>query len=86
MPWSRSSGTSRTDTSGRASRWLVATEAPALDGRFGYDPEAGMFCAYGKDRAALGTLGELLDAVATDADRMRSLLAAAVKAGVDLDD
>jgi len=26
---------------------LVSAEAPALEGRFSYDPEAGMFCAHG---------------------------------------
>ena len=34
-------------------RWLVTYEAPALEGRFDYDPEAGMFCAYGDDHVAL---------------------------------
>lgn len=67
-------------------RRLVATEEPSLEGRFGYDPEAGMFCAYGKDRTALETLGELIDAVATDGDRMRRLVTAADADGFDLDD
>jgi hypothetical protein len=65
---------------------LVATGAPSLEGRFNYDPEADMFCAYGEDRASLEALGELLDAVATDDSRMRSLVAAADADGFDFDD
>jgi hypothetical protein len=30
---------------------LVSSEAPALDGRFSCDSEAGMFCAHGGDEA-----------------------------------
>lgn len=67
-------------------RRLVATEAQHLDGRFGYDPEAGMFCAYGTDREALAQLGGLLDAVASDPDRVRDIVARAEAEGVDFDD
>jgi hypothetical protein len=45
-----------------------------------------MFCAYGEDKAALDALGELLDGVATDGSRMRSLVAAADADGFDFDD
>ncbi|GHJ44622.1 hypothetical protein Cs7R123_19640 [Catellatospora sp. TT07R-123] len=67
-------------------RLVVEHEAPDLDGRFGYDPEAGMFCAYGTDRAALAELGELLGGVATDGDRLRALVALAQATGVEFDD
>lgn len=67
-------------------RWLVSTEAPALDSRFSYDPEAGMFCAYGTDRSALEELAALMSAVATDGDRMRRLVAAAEESGFEFDD
>ncbi len=67
-------------------RRLVATEAPSLESRFGYDPEGDMFCAYGEDRAALEALGELMDGVAKDDNRMRSLVAAADADGFDFDD
>jgi hypothetical protein len=67
-------------------RRLVATEAPSLEGRFGYDPEGDMFCAYGEDRAALEALGELMNGVAKDGSRMRSLVAAADEDGFDFDD
>jgi hypothetical protein len=67
-------------------RRLVATEAPSLESRFRYDPEADMFCAYGEDRAALEALGELIDAVAMDGTRMQSLVAAADADGFDFDD
>jgi immunity protein 51 of polymorphic toxin system len=65
---------------------LVSGEAPALQGRFSYDPEAGMFCAYGQDRVALEQLGALMAAVATDADRMRALIALADAQGFEFDD
>ena len=67
-------------------RLLVSTRAPALDGRFSYDPEAGMFCAYGIDRAALEELGGLLAGVATDPERMRALVADAEASGFEFDD
>ncbi len=65
---------------------LVGTEAPALEGRFSYDPEGGMFCAYGKDRGALEELGTLMATVATDADRARRLVATAEANGFEFDD
>ncbi|MEV4513210.1 Imm51 family immunity protein [Dactylosporangium sp. NPDC049525] len=67
-------------------RLLVSTEAPALDGRFSYDPEAGMFCAYGTDRAALEALSKLLAPVTTDADQARKVVELANAKGVELDD
>ncbi|MEU8177163.1 Imm51 family immunity protein [Microbispora hainanensis] len=65
---------------------LVSTEAPALEGRFSYDPEGGMFCAYGTDRSALEELGTRMAAVAADADRMRRLVTAAEADGFEFDD
>ncbi|RKS79883.1 immunity protein 51 of polymorphic toxin system [Actinomadura pelletieri DSM 43383] len=67
-------------------RFLVKTEAPDLDGRFSYDPEAGMFCAYGEDRAALQELAEVMLAVIADGDRMRGLVASAESSGFEFDD
>lgn len=67
-------------------QFLVGTEAKPLEGRFSYDPEGGMFCAYGADRVALQELGDLMSAVVGDADRMRDLVAAANAAGFEFDD
>ncbi|MEV6930820.1 Imm51 family immunity protein [Dactylosporangium sp. NPDC051485] len=65
---------------------LVATEAPDLEGRFNYDPEGGMFVAYGADRPALERLGALMSQVANDADRVRRLVALANERGYEFDD
>jgi len=65
---------------------LVSTEAPALEGRFSYDPEGGMFCAHGRDRSALEELAIRMAAVATDADHVRQLVAAAEANGFQFDD
>ncbi|MEV0563888.1 Imm51 family immunity protein [Dactylosporangium sp. NPDC050588] len=67
-------------------RLLVSVEAPELGGRFSYDPEAGMFCAYGTDRGALEALSKLLTPVVTDVEQARKAVALAVAKGVDLDD
>ncbi|MBL1073616.1 immunity 51 family protein [Nocardia sp. 2] len=55
----------------------VSTRAPELEGRFGMDPEAGMFVAYGEDAEALRGLGALLQEAVTD----RAVLAELVAAG-----
>ena len=65
---------------------LVSTSAPHLDGRFRYDPEGGMFCAYGSDRAALEELATHLASVATDAQRARHLVTTAEADGFEFDD
>ncbi len=65
---------------------LVEHEATELGGRFDYDPEGGMFCAYGTDRAALEELGALMAAVANDANRTRELMALAEATGFEFDD
>ncbi|MEU8155739.1 Imm51 family immunity protein [Micromonospora sp. NPDC048986] len=50
---------------------LVGIEAPAFDGRFTYDSEGAMFCAYGADRRVLEELAARMGAVATDGERTR---------------
>lgn len=67
-------------------RRLVSTEAPALEGRFDYDSEAGMFCANGTDSGALEELGIRMSAVATDGNRARQLIALAEADGFEFDD
>lgn len=67
-------------------RFLVSTRAPALEARFRYDSEAGMFCAYGDDEKALGDLSELMSAVVSDPDRLRATVASAEAAGFEFDD
>lgn len=56
---------------------LVRLRAPELHGRMGFDPEAGMFVAYGTDEAALRSLGTLLREAHSD----RALLAELIDAG-----
>ncbi|BCB78139.1 hypothetical protein GCM10022251_32480 [Phytohabitans flavus] len=65
---------------------IVQDEAPALAGRIEYDPEGGMFVAYGTDRAALEDLGERMSALASDEERMRELVTTAEEAGFEFDD
>ncbi|KAB1117552.1 immunity 51 family protein [Micromonospora aurantiaca] len=65
---------------------LVSSEAPTLEGRFAYDPEAGMFCAYGTDRGALQELEALMKVVATGGERMRRLVNDAEARGFEFDD
>ncbi|MFJ8582069.1 Imm51 family immunity protein [Micromonospora sp. NPDC093277] len=65
---------------------LVSTEAPTLESRFDYDPEGGMFCAYGTDRSALEELAAQMATVANDPDRIRQLVATATANGFEFDD
>jgi hypothetical protein len=65
---------------------LIDTDAPHLRGRFDYDPEGGMFVAHGSDRPALDELAVLLTAVATDAGRLRHVVAFAAERGFEFDD
>ncbi|WP_433529329.1 immunity 51 family protein [Micromonospora sp. CA-263727] len=65
---------------------LVSTEAQTLEDRFAYDPEAGMFCAYGTDRSALEELAARMNVVATDGERMRRLVVEAKASGFEFDD
>jgi len=66
--------------------WLVETELHGLEGLLAFDSEAGMFCAYGSDRAALERLGAAMGEVVTDPDRLRELVSAADAAGFEFDD
>lgn len=67
-------------------RLLIETQATELDGRIGFDPEAGMFCAYGQDRDALQELADLMEPVTSDPDRMRQVIALAEQNGFEFDD
>jgi hypothetical protein len=65
---------------------LVMTEAPALDGRFSTDSEAGAFRAYSRDRTALEDLAARLRAVAADGKSVRQLVELAKTRGFKFDD
>ncbi|HEY1179049.1 MAG TPA: Imm51 family immunity protein [Phytomonospora sp.] len=67
-------------------RLVVNAADPGLEKRFSYDPEGGMFCAYGTDRAALEALAALMLPLTADGDRMRDLIAAAEAEGFEFDD
>ncbi|MCD2155303.1 immunity 51 family protein [Rhodococcus cerastii] len=54
---------------------VLGRDAPHLEGRFGTDPEAGMFVAYGSDNEALGELGVLLAKAYSDAEYLGGLVA-----------
>ncbi|MGW4356215.1 immunity 51 family protein [Nocardia sp. NPDC004582] len=58
-------------------RSAVATRAPELADRVSYDPEAGMFVAYGEDAGALRQLGMLLQ----EAHRDPAVLSGFIEAG-----
>ncbi|MET7638140.1 immunity 51 family protein [Streptomyces sp. NPDC005438] len=58
-------------------RSAVRARAPELEDRFGCDPEAGMFVAYGEDAEALRALGTLLREAFED----RAVLRGFVEAG-----
>ncbi|MDT0308926.1 immunity 51 family protein [Streptomyces sp. DSM 44917] len=55
-------------------RSAVRSRAPDLEGRFGYDPEAGTFVAYGEDPEALRRLGSLLRDAFHDPGLLRDLI------------
>jgi len=56
-------------------RYVTEVMAPELAHRFGLDPEASMFCAYGSDRGALEQLGKQLSTMFHN----KSLLAAVIE-------
>lgn len=56
---------------------LVERDAEHLVGRFGTDPEAGMFVAYGADPTVLEQLGALMFEVYNDPDLLAGLAAIA---------
>jgi hypothetical protein len=66
--------------------FLSDEQGPGLAGRFDYDSEAGMFCAYGSDRAALEELASLLAPVANESARVRDVVMRATTAGFEFDD
>lgn len=66
--------------------WLIETELEDLAGRFEFDSEGGMFCAYGHDREALERLGLAMAPIVADGNRVRRLMAAAEEAGFTFDD
>lgn len=67
-------------------RFLVSTKAPEIAEGFSYDPEAGMFCAYGTNKNALEKLGALMAVVANDANVLRKLVEQAKADEFELDD
>ena len=65
---------------------LVEGELADLAGSFDFDPEAGMFCAYGEDRVALQRLGVAMAKIANDSVRLRATVTAAEARGFAFDD
>jgi hypothetical protein len=65
---------------------LAASEAPSLAGQFAPDSEAGAFCAYSDDRAALEDLAARLRKVTADEARLRQLVDLAAATGFQFDD
>ncbi|MER6914847.1 immunity 51 family protein [Streptomyces sp. NPDC000594] len=55
-------------------RSVLHHRAPELAGRMGFDPEAGMFVAYGDDPEALRLLGVHLRRALTDREALRELI------------
>ena len=66
--------------------WLIETELGDLEGRFEFDSEGGMFCAYGQDREALDRLRVVMLPIVTDGERVRRLVTDAESAGFTFDD
>lgn len=64
-------------------RAAVATRAPELAGRVSFDPEAGMFVAYGTDPEALKALGALLHTAFHTPATLTALVTAADPAWFD---
>jgi hypothetical protein len=65
---------------------LVTTEAGALKGRFECDPEGGAFVAYSEDRGVLVDLAGRLRTVATNGNRLRTIVEHAESIGFEFDD
>lgn len=65
---------------------VVATEAPALDGRFWIDAEAGALLAHSSERAVLDDLAVRLRGIAADGNRLRQLVELGASRGYELDD
>lgn len=56
---------------------VVRSTEPALEQRFGMDPEAGMFIAYSEDLTSLQKLAALLQATLQDHTKLAAAVAAA---------
>lgn len=56
---------------------VIRAEAPEIEEKFGMDPEAGTYVAYGKDLEALQHLARLLHAAFHDPTRLGALVEAA---------
>lgn len=67
-------------------QFLAGEQAPGLVGRFEFDSEGGMFCAYGSDRAALEELAALLAPVTRERGAAQELVSRAESAGFEFDD
>lgn len=65
---------------------LLTTEAGALEGRFECDPEGGAFVAYSEDRSVLDDLAGRLRVVASDGNRLRTLVDHAESVDFEFDD
>ena len=65
---------------------VVATEAPALGGRFWTDSEADAFLAHSSDRGVLDDLATRLGAITVDEGRLRQLMEVARTRGFEFDD
>ncbi|MGC0366275.1 hypothetical protein ABH922_004259 [Rhodococcus sp. 27YEA15] len=59
---------------GSVAEAVVGRDAPHLKNRFGTDPEAGMFVAYGTDHEALTELGILLAKAYSDVEYLSGLI------------
>jgi immunity protein 51 of polymorphic toxin system len=65
---------------------LVATEAPALGGRFWTDSEADAFLAHSSDRGVLEDLATRLGAITVDEGLLRHMMEVARTRGFEFDD
>ena len=64
---------------------IVATEAPALNGRFWTDSEADAFLAHSSDRGVLDNLAARLGAITVDESRLRQVMELARTHGFEFD-
>jgi hypothetical protein len=55
----------------------IRQEAPAIEGKVDFDPEAGMFVAFGEDLDALQQLGRILSGAFADKEQLGPLVASA---------
>ncbi len=55
-------------------KYYVNKNHPDWIGRFGFDPEASMFCAYGNDAKVLEQLGEIGNRLMIDAKELTAII------------